>query len=54
MRISVEQIIKLLSVGMSSKEIIEEFPVLEEDDIKAALFYAHGALSDEMVYPIGQ
>ena len=49
MRIPVEQIIKLFSLGMSSKEIIDEFPILEEEDIRAALAYAHVALSDEIV-----
>ena len=39
MRISVEQILNLLSHGMSHKEILEEFPVLEEEDIRAALEY---------------
>lgn len=52
MRISVEQIINLLSEGMSSKEIIDEFPILEEDDIRAALVYAHEMLLDECVYPV--
>ncbi len=41
MRISVEQIIKALSRGMTHKEILSEFQVLEEEDIRAVLRYAY-------------
>ena len=39
MRISVEQIIKMLARGISHLDIINEFPLLEEEDIKACLLY---------------
>ena len=52
MRISVEQILNLLGQGMSHPEIIREFPVLEEDDIRAALLYAREAMAHEKVYKI--
>jgi len=44
MRISVKDVLDLLSNGASHAEIIEDFPELEEDDIRAALAYAavHG------------
>jgi uncharacterized protein (DUF433 family) len=48
MRISVEQILKMLARGISHKEIIEEFPLLEEDDIKACLMYAANLISSEI------
>jgi len=54
MRISVEQIIKALSLGMTHKEILSEFPVLEEDDIKAVLLYAYEIIAIEKIYPITQ
>ena len=54
MRISVEQIINLLGQGMTSKEILDEFPVLEGNDIRAALHYAHQVLSTEKVYRVGK
>ncbi len=38
MRISVEQILNLLSQGMKDEEILSEYPVLEEEDIRAVLF----------------
>lgn len=40
MRISVEQIIKMLARGISHADIFKEFPLLEEEDIKACLLYA--------------
>lgn len=48
MRISVEQILKMLARGISNREIIEEFPLLEEDDIKACLIYAANMVSKEV------
>lgn len=39
MRISVEQILKMLSRGISHQDIIQEYPLLEEDDIKASLVF---------------
>ena len=40
MRYTVDLILDLLSSGMSGKEIIDDYPVLEPDDIKACLAYA--------------
>ena len=40
MRISVEQIIKMLARGISNEDIIKEYPFLEKEDIKACLLYA--------------
>jgi uncharacterized protein (DUF433 family) len=40
MRISVEQIIKMLARGISHSAIIEEYPLIEEDDIKGCLLFA--------------
>lgn len=40
MRIRVVDVLDLLAAGLSRKEILEELPDLEEDDIKAALRYA--------------
>jgi uncharacterized protein (DUF433 family) len=47
MRISVEQILKMLARGISHEDILEEFPLLEEDDIKACLVYAADKISHE-------
>ena len=44
-RITVEQILKLLAQKLTIKEILYDFPQLNEDDIKAAVNYAAKAVS---------
>lgn len=40
MRYPVEMILELLSSGMTNEEIIDDFPSLESEDIKACLVFA--------------
>ncbi len=40
MRIRVKDILDLLAAGASTAEILEDYPYLEADDIKASLEYA--------------
>lgn len=40
MRIRVSDVLSLLSSGMSHSEILEDYPDLEEEDIRACLSYA--------------
>jgi uncharacterized protein (DUF433 family) len=40
MRYPVEMILDLLSSGMTTQEIINDYPAIESDDIKACLAYA--------------
>lgn len=40
LRITVYDILTMLSDGMSEDEILEDFPELERDDIRAALAFA--------------
>lgn len=40
MRYPVEMILDLLSAGMTHQEIIEDYPAIENDDIRACLAYA--------------
>ncbi len=40
MRITVAEMLEMLGAGMSEADILEAFPYLEADDIKAALAYA--------------
>lgn len=49
MRIPVSLIINLVANGMSTNEIIEEYPSLENADIKEALEYA-SRLTREQVF----
>ncbi len=40
MRFTVSQLLDLLASGMTSKEILKDYPYLENDDINACLHYA--------------
>ena len=40
MRFSVAQMLELLAAGMSFKEILEDYPYIEQEDIQACLIYA--------------
>ncbi|MCB0516432.1 MAG: DUF433 domain-containing protein [Chitinophagales bacterium] len=39
-RYSVEMVLDLLSAGMATDEIMEDYPAIEADDIKACLAFA--------------
>jgi uncharacterized protein (DUF433 family) len=49
MRLSVALIVNLVANGMTTGEIIREYPDLEEDDIRQSLRYAAWA-SEDIVY----
>lgn len=49
MRISVEMILELLAKGASVEEILEDYPELEPNDIRAALLYAKRLVSGEEI-----
>lgn len=53
MRYPVEFIMELLSSGMSSEEIIKDYPSLEKDDIVACLLFATNAVKFKSVLPVG-
>ncbi len=53
-RISVEFLLELLSSGMTTEEILKEYPHLKKEDILAALTYATKLLRHEEVYPLMQ
>ena len=40
MRFKVSDVLGYLSTGMSQEDLLEDFPYLEKDDIKACLMYA--------------
>jgi uncharacterized protein (DUF433 family) len=40
MRVTVAEVLEMLGAGMSEADILEAFPYLEGEDIKAALAYA--------------
>jgi uncharacterized protein (DUF433 family) len=47
MRISVEQILDMLVSGFLPEQIMEEFPFLESDDIKACILFANNLVKEE-------
>jgi uncharacterized protein (DUF433 family) len=49
MRISVELILSLLAQGETVEAILDDYPELEADDVRACLAYAHAAISDESI-----
>lgn len=51
-RLAVEFIIELLACGWSEDEILENYPGVEIEDIRACLAYASAALHAEKVYPL--
>ncbi|MCK5146227.1 DUF433 domain-containing protein [bacterium] len=52
LRITVEQILKALANGISSQELLEDYPELEMEDIRAAFLYAIELVSEEQVFPV--
>jgi uncharacterized protein (DUF433 family) len=51
-RIAVEFVIGLLARGWSEEEILENYPHLSKEDIRACLGYAEYVLTSERVYPM--
>ena len=51
-RITVEIILEKLSYGMTFSDILQAYPSLNEDKIKAALSYAAESLKGDMIYPL--
>jgi uncharacterized protein (DUF433 family) len=49
MRISVELVLSLLAQGLTVEGILDDYPELEADDVRACLTYAHAAIADESI-----
>ena len=49
-RITVEQILNSLAANISVKDLMEDYPELELEDIKAALLYAAKLVEEEKIY----
>ncbi len=47
MRISVELVLSLLAQGVAIDEIVEDYPDIEPDDIRACLAYAHAVIAHD-------
>ena len=51
-RISVELVLELLADGWDERELLDGYPSLSRDDIRACLHYAAAALRAERARPI--
>ena len=54
MRVSVEMILSLLSQGASFEELMDDYPELEEADIRAAIAYAHAVIAGDSLAQVGE
>jgi uncharacterized protein (DUF433 family) len=52
MRITVEQILRALSSGITEKELLEEYPELEKKDFQAVFAYATNLVEEEQIFPV--
>ena len=51
-RLAVELIVDLLAQGWTQEQIIDSYPSLTSEDIRACLAYASEVLHSERVYPL--
>jgi uncharacterized protein (DUF433 family) len=51
-RIPIELIIRMLAQGVSEAEILQEYPRIQTEDIRAALAYAAQSLVHEDILPL--
>jgi uncharacterized protein (DUF433 family) len=54
MRITVEQVLRSLAGGLSAKDLLDDYPELEEEDIRVALLYASELVGEERTYALGK
>ncbi|TAK41245.1 MAG: DUF433 domain-containing protein, partial [Saprospiraceae bacterium] len=52
MRFTVAQMLELLSSGMTHEEILEDYPYIEIDDIRACLLFASKMANAHSVIPL--
>ena len=50
MRIAVEHILGMLASGDTAEVILQEYTVLEAEDIQACLLFAHRSIAGEQVH----
>ncbi|OGA70763.1 MAG: antitoxin [Betaproteobacteria bacterium RIFCSPLOWO2_12_FULL_65_14] len=53
-RIPVELVLRKLAEGATEGELLEAYPSLTREDIKAALAYAAQTIAHEEIHPIGR
>ncbi len=50
MRISVEQLVRAIASGVPEADLLDDYPNLDRDDIRAALLYAAKTVANEEVF----
>ena len=50
MRISVEHILGMLAAGDTAQVILEEYPFLEPEDLRACYLFAYRSLAGEQIH----
>ena len=52
MRISVEMILSLMAQGVTQDELLDDYPDLEAEDIRACTAYAHAVIAGDSLAAI--
>ena len=52
MRISVELVLSLLSQGATHDELLDDYPFLEPEDIRACIAYAYTVIAGDTLAPV--
>ena len=52
MRVSVEMVLGLLAQGASHQEILDDYPDLVEEDIRACIAYAHAVIARDTLVQV--
>ncbi|MCI5121981.1 MAG: DUF433 domain-containing protein [Candidatus Electrothrix sp. AUS4] len=52
MRITVEQILRALSGGVTEQDLLDEYPELEKEDFQAVFAYVTELVAGEQVFPM--
>ncbi|MBF0344429.1 MAG: DUF433 domain-containing protein [Nitrospirae bacterium] len=52
LRITVEQVLRAIAAGVSEEELLEDYPELEREDIRAVFLYAVELVSEEQVFTV--
>lgn len=52
-RLAVDFILSLLADGWTEQQVLENYPTLTEQGLRAVFAYAAEALRDEALYPLG-
>ena len=51
-RVPVDLIVRLLAQGMTIEEILEDYPKLKKEDVRAALEYTASLVEGEDIFPM--